>query len=134
MSLKNKDEYRAYQKAYREAHRDALRLYQEEYRKTHPKPCKEKVYKYSSSYRERLRAAVIAILGGKCAICGWTDIRALQVDHINGGGRKEERELGSNMAIYRKILTMENPFSEYQLLCANHNWIKRHENRECFPS
>ena len=29
---------------------------------------------------------------GKCMICGFTDPRALQIDHVNGGGAKERKE------------------------------------------
>jgi len=83
------------------------------------------------SYVARKRAAAIALLGGKCnwPDCSWSDPRALQVDHINGGGHKELVEIG-NLAIYNKILKIKEPEKEYQILCANHNWIKRHLNKE----
>lgn len=78
-------------------------------------------------YRHRLRAAVLSLLGNKCIVCGFSDERALQIDHINGGGAKELKALG-NVAMYRKILAVGG--EGYQLLCANHNWIKRAENKE----
>jgi hypothetical protein len=70
-------------------------------------------------------------LGNKCNWpgCEWTDPRVLQIDHIHGNGHEERVKLTSR-GIYGKILKMDNPQSEYQLLCANHNWIKRVENHE----
>jgi hypothetical protein len=51
------------------------------------------------------------------------------VDHIHGGGNKEQTVLG-NHGIYRKVLKISQPERQYQLLCANCNWIKRVENNE----
>lgn len=69
------------------------------------------------------RKAVIAYLGGKCQLCGFSDERALQVDHINGDGYKDR----SHACWMAKVL--REP-SRYQLLCANCNFIKRVENNE----
>ena len=78
-------------------------------------------------YWKQRREKAIAILGGKCVVCGFNDIRALQIDHINGGGLKENKSIG-NGGIIRKILRGDT--QDYQLLCANHNWIKKHEKQE----
>lgn len=80
---------------------------------------------YQRRKRKELRDAVLNLLGRSCRKCGFVDERALQVDHINGGGRQES--LRGHMTMYRKIL--QNPVG-YQVLCANCNWIKRYENRE----
>ena len=65
-----------------------------------------------------------------CAQCGFTDVRALQLDHIDGGGAKQVRELkGRGWTLYRWL--RKNNFPQgYQVLCANCNWIKRHTNEE----
>lgn len=78
--------------------------------------------------RERERNKIIDLLGGKCQYkgCNWTDRRALQVDHKHGGGSKEIRGLSPDA---RNRLIHANP-DKYQLLCANHNWIKRAEMKE----
>src|SRR3990167_1754197 len=78
------------------------------------------------AYRHKLRKDALTLLGDKCVICGFNDARALQIDHINGGGAKENRELRTQ-GIYRRVLT---GVAGYQLLCANCNWIKRSENNE----
>jgi hypothetical protein len=95
--------------------------------------CKETGYR---RYQE-LRQEVLAYLGSRCAspLCGWvggcTDSRCLQIDHVRGDGAKQRREHSSEhgAAFYRKVLASV-PGEEYQLLCANCNWIKRHEKHE----
>lgn len=75
-----------------------------------------------------LRTQVIQKLGGKCVGCGITDERTLQLDHIRGWGNKDKRR-GSDK--HRWILNNLGEARQiYQLLCANCNWIKRHENNE----
>ena len=73
---------------------------------------------------------VYNLLGNKCVKCGFDDPRALQVDHINGGGKKDIRNNSGYMR-YRKIMNDPLAKEHYQILCANCNWIKRHENKEC---
>lgn len=93
---------------------------------------KEKLNQYAKDRARRFRDAVIEILGGKCVKCGFDDKRALQIDHINGDGnieRLEGKGFGSGYAkrVLESVIKGEN---KYQLLCANHNWIKRCENNE----
>src|SRR3990167_9017775 len=52
------------------------------------------------SYWKR-RIELILLLGGKCINCGISDIRILQVNHINGNGRKE---LKNPARLYRAII------------------------------
>jgi hypothetical protein len=75
---------------------------------------------------KRLKKEVFAIWGGKCVRCGFKDKRALQIDHKFGGGTAEKRALGN----YRLLQKVLNDPSDYQLLCANCNWIKRHQRGE----
>ena len=66
-----------------------------------------------------------------CARCNFSDVRALQIDHINGGGTKEVRELNETfgMSFYSYLIVSDFP-EGYQVLCANCNWIKKAENNE----
>ena len=65
----------------------------------------------------------------KCAFCGFDDIRALSIDHIDGGGAPHRRMTGNDVYGWLK----RNGFPEgYQVLCANCQWIKRQVNRECY--
>ena len=74
-----------------------------------------------------LRQAIIAALGGKCLHCGFEDWRALQVDHVNGFGRKDRARFANKSAFLLAIISNRD---QYQLLCANCNWIKRYEQNE----
>lgn len=75
----------------------------------------------------QLRFKALEILGIECVRCGFNDIRALQIDHVNGGGRQEHIKLGS-YGVYRQIVNGRT--KDFQVLCANCNWIKRYENQE----
>lgn len=73
---------------------------------------------------ERLRERVLEVLGKKCGACGYSDIRALHVDHVNNNGYKERKKYGGQN-MYRRILKLGG--RGYQTLCANCNWLKRYE-------
>lgn len=94
------------------------------FRKRHP----EKVKKWGREQYWKLRNHVIQLYGRQCAFCGFADERALQLDHVNGGGAKQKNNIGT-LRIYRQAVAA--PFSgDYQLLCANCNWIKAYESYE----
>lgn len=87
--------------------------------------------KYGRAWFKEARRTILYRLGGKCVVCGFDDERALQVDHINGGGLKEMRET-NHYRFCKKLLTLpeEELKQQYQLLCANHNMIKKVEKKE----
>lgn len=87
------------------------------------RPCKNEITKTNALAR---RKKVLDVMGGKCVRCGFDDWRALQIDHVNGGGSAEFKSNGSRAA-YKKAAAGD---PDYQLLCANCNWIKRYENNE----
>ena len=81
--------------------------------------------------RRLLRAVVLEHLGGKCVVCGWNDYRALQIDHILGDGSQERATPGyDRLRFLVGLLDDPQLADKYQLLCANHNWIKKVENNE----
>lgn len=88
---------------------------------------------YKSAWERRRqsewRARLLVFMGGMCTKCNNNDSRVLQIDHVNGGGSKERREnaVGSAFMMARRVFANPNDF---QLLCANCNWIKRYENNE----
>lgn len=78
-----------------------------------------------------LRNKILDMLWRKCAACGTTDIRVLAIDHVNGGGRKERKRFKSYYSYLKHVLDELSVGSKnYQLLCANCNQIKKHENYE----
>lgn len=83
-----------------------------------------------SKIRRERRLAIISLLGGKCEECGETDLRVLQLDHRNGGGSKERREIGDPSIVFKMVLEGLLDIRRYNLLCANCNWVKRSEQNE----
>ena len=80
------------------------------------------------THRKVVRTEIIKLLGGKCVRCGWNDPRALCIDHIKGGGTRERKSFKDLYAYYRAILARQG--AGCQLLCCNHNAIKRIEEKE----
>lgn len=90
---------------------------------------------YTKRTWKKLKDKVIEYLGSKCEKCGITDKRVLQIDHIKGDGEKERRgknRISSNKFCKKVLSTPKG--KEYQLLCANCNWIKKYENEEYYHS
>ena len=57
-----------------------------------------------------------------CKLCGFDDIRALSIDHINGGGAKHIKSLRGHFYDW----LIENDFPEgYRTLCMNCQWITK---------
>jgi len=89
---------------------------------------KEKHKSLEARWYHNAKDKAFEILGNKCAVCGFEDRRALQIDHIVAIGDAERRKQNHRgKKLYRAV--MKNP-DNFQLLCANHNWIKRTEQNE----
>ena len=66
-----------------------------------------------------------------CAHCGFKDIRALSIDHINGGGNQHRKTTpGCKGTGFYYWLRRNNYPEGYQVLCMNCQFIKRAENKE----
>lgn len=60
----------------------------------------------------------------KCLQCGFSNMNALSIDHINGDGAKHRREVGGGYRIYLWLIRNNYP-DGFQVLCYNCNWLKR---------
>lgn len=97
------------------------------YRKDNPdKYAQEK--ERSNEKARQARIQIFELLGNVCRKCGYSDSRALQIDHVENDGFKERSVSGQNY--YPRMLRHPDFLSRYQILCANCNWIKRFENRK----
>ncbi len=94
----------------------------ENYRKQHLITCRRRNTSYRQVVIEHYSPNVC------CSKCGFNDIRALSIDHINGNGALHRKELG-NKNIYQWLV--ENNFpSNFQILCMNCQFIKRHKENK----
>lgn len=92
---------------------------------------KESMKAYQRERLRRERNTAVETLGGECVSCGFSDKRALQIDHINGGGSKERKTRAFKGSFHSHVIkSFLKGEEKYQLLCANCNWIKRHWNNE----
>lgn len=80
---------------------------------------------------EHARTEILALLGNRCSKCGYSDQRALQIDHKFGNGQEERRNFKNyNKYLNFVLLEVKAGSNRYQLLCANCNRIKQFENNE----
>lgn len=75
---------------------------------------------------KRYRGIMFHALGGAMCACGFSDERALEIDHINGGGKEHRKNL-SNSA-YKDYVVSHT--EEFQVLCSNCHSIKTYEEFE----
>lgn len=112
----HKQEEAAQTRAYRESHKNELKLYRS---------------LYHQAYNPLLKLEAVTHYGnGKpvCVKCGYDDIRALSIDHVNGGGAQHRRKL-HNYNMYAWLKRNNYP-DGFQTLCRNCQAIKQHENKE----
>lgn len=128
-------------RAYYQDHLEELRAKHRLYLKEHPEKRKgvsvEKMREYSSKSYLKFKITLLTHYGNdKCACvkCGFSDIRALSIDHIEGGGFRHRKSLEEQGAGHRRNfyswLKRNNHPKGYQTLCMNCQFIKRFENRE----
>lgn len=73
--------------------------------------------------KARKRAEIIASLGSVCVKCGYSDVRALQIDHVNCDGYLDRHRSGGSYYSYLLKQIQIRP-DDFQLLCANCHVIK----------
>ena len=130
---KNPQKHNEQCQEYYDKNKDAILKQHNDYLETH-RPEMEKAWReYAMNTKDKRLQDKITVLthygNGKCACvkCGYSDLRALSIDHINGGGRKHNEEIKER--IYDWLI--KNNFPDgYQTLCMNDQWIKRAENNE----
>jgi hypothetical protein len=118
---------------YRQRHPERVREGEQRYRERNRERLRVENRERERERRERARLAVIAALGGVCCDCGFSDVRALEVDHVNDDGTLDRARFASgtgiNIVLYLQQVVSEARSGRYQLLCRNCNWIKEIERR-----
>lgn len=93
--------------------------------------CPSQQPEYRKAVYDKKKKEVFEKLGNCCFRCGFSDPRALQIDHVSGAGSVERRSL-NGIPYLNKVLKVIDA-GAYQLLCANCNWIKRSESEHEQP-
>jgi hypothetical protein len=115
--------------------KDKQREYKREYNRKRSRNRTQTIHTRQQQADKRLRVKLDVLThygNGKCTCvkCGFSDDRALSIDHINGDGAEQRR---NTKMVYHKLhqWLRDNHYPVgYQTLCMNCQWIKRAENRE----
>jgi len=83
-------------------------------------------------YRERMKLKAIEHYSNgtnTCRACGYSNVEALCIDHVNDDGAAHRRVIGCEGAqIYCWLVKQGYP-DGFQVLCHNCNWIKEKQRR-----
>lgn len=72
----------------------------------------------------KVKSEMITAYGGKCQLCGETQLEFMTIDHINGDGNQDRADLRvprGGVRLYSKLKNMGWPKDRYRLLCLNCN-------------
>jgi len=135
MGYKDPEKRRANDLAYREKNRDKINKQKREYYQKNKESIKQKVKNYAQKnatrikeyhkeYYQKIRLGVLARIDPamKCVMCGCDDTRFLEVNHIKGGGKKEQRgfkdeDHASSQNIIMLIHKSKRGVEDLNLLC-----------------
>jgi predicted nucleic-acid-binding Zn-ribbon protein len=70
-----------------------------------------------NKYSKNLRNRTLIFLGGKCVKCGCTDLDALEINHIDGGGSKDKYAKGRRKQYYLDILSGRRKSDDLNIMC-----------------
>ena len=119
MKYEAQTRYRATDKGTRK-YREYMREYMIEYRERRKQSSDYNADEERRKWREqhqRIREKAIERLGGKkCANCGCDEFSLLEINHINGGGRREAKTK-QNRQLYRDIINNKVDLKDYNILC-----------------
>ncbi len=122
----NRDKVNASKRRHYLTHKEQIREQNRRTRANHPDTVKAGLKRYSL----KVKTEVLTHYSSgplACVKCGFSDMRALTIDHIHGGGNKHRVLLNRNIYVW---LRQNNYPAGYQTLCMNCQLVKRMENKE----
>uniref|UniRef100_A0A6M3LEB4 Uncharacterized protein n=1 Tax=viral metagenome TaxID=1070528 RepID=A0A6M3LEB4_9ZZZZ len=122
--LKNKERMNKQSREYKQTHIERGKEYQKKYYQEH----REEELKYSRKRNVELKWAALSHYSKgtmSCKWCGFSDIRALSIDHINNNGKEDRKITGMGTPFYQWLKNNNYPEGEYQVLCMNCQFIKK---------
>ena len=130
MGYIDKEKKRMADKAYREKNKEKLKKQHKEYYQKNREALLEKSKKYAQEnsvsrkeylkgYHEKKRLEVSKKIDPtmKCANCGCDDPRFLEINHIKGGGKKEQKKQGATQNLVSLIQQGKRGIDDLNLLC-----------------
>ena len=125
-----KEKKRRWNITYREKHKEELNLKKKEYyqknreavlqrTKKYAQENSASIKKYHKGHHEKSRLEVLAKIDHamKCANCGCDDTRFLEINHIKGGGKKEQKKHGATQNPVSLIQQGKRGTEDLNLLC-----------------
>jgi hypothetical protein len=79
-------------------------------------------------YYRKNQQLVVDAYGGKCVCCGESEYKFLEIDHINGGGTQQRREMQPDK--FYRWLRDDHP-EGFRVLCSNCNRGRWRNGGEC---
>lgn len=98
---------------------------------------RDRLREYARNRKLNAKLVILDRYGKSCALCGFDDMRALHLDHINNNGAEERKSLGSQKfsgANFYMYLIKQGLPDGYQTLCANCNFIKQWDLNKSGPN
>ena len=131
--MANTDTRRRSASRHRNLHLQEINEYQKQYRLSHEA---DPIWlagerKRHSDLMKKYRVEIISHYSPKliCISCGFSDIRALTIDHEKGNGNVHRREVGGSVALWRSLKRTGYP-DGYRVLCYNCQKIVEDEKWE----
>ena len=118
--------YRTSGAAWRRSHKDHVNEQRRSRFKANPEV---EIARQRQAYRA-LRDRLFAGYGNACACCGERERDFLELDHVNGGGKKHYASHKSPASLYREVIMAGSP-PIYRLLCANCNRGRQRKGGVC---
>lgn len=143
----NREKVREYLRNYRKRHLEDVRarakITARVWRRRNPEKSRQTAMDYyythlqasrksGREWSQRLKVEVLTHYGGgtlACVRCGFSDIRGLSIDHINGYHDDPKDKYRAGTPLWGRLKKQDYP-SGYQTLCLNCNAIKRVERQE----
>lgn len=124
------DKRLAWQRKYNRTHRTQRTAYHQLYNEKHREELKQYHTKYGNEYQLSSKIIVLTHYGNNklaCVRCGYDNVDALTIDHINGGGN-QHRKSQNITHFYDWLINNQFP-SGYRTLCTCCQQEVRYENK-----
>jgi hypothetical protein len=133
----HKERISALNRLYNQTNREKLSLQRKKWHEANKDKVKEWNVVYHKRRQRELKYKVLTHYGnGKCACvqCGFDNIHALSIDHINGKGNEHRRQIKTFGGRFYHWLVANNYPEGFQTLCMNCQFIKKFGEQDCSPN